>query len=215
MTVSAKGVPRRFGGIDEFRAHVGEELGVGAWFEVDQSRIDAFAETTEDRQWIHVDPVKAASGPYGATIAHGHLTPSLIPVLGRGIFTVDGVRMSINSGLTMLRFLRAVTAGSRIRSRAPLVSVDGIDSGVRAAVRHTIEIEGQGRPASPRPSVSWCREGRRPGFRRTQRDNDEEEHIGPLRGTGRRRHRGRARHRIRDRRPPRRGGRVGRRGRRR
>ncbi|MFC4048091.1 MaoC family dehydratase [Actinomadura syzygii] len=147
MTASAKGVPRRFSGIDAFRACVGEEIGVGEWFEIDQERIDAFAEITGDRQWIHVDPVRAASGPYGATIAHGYLTLSLIPVLGRGIYTVDGVRMTINYGLDRVRFPRAVPVGSRIRSRATLVSADDADSGVRAVVRHTIEIEGQDRPA--------------------------------------------------------------------
>ncbi|TYB48217.1 MaoC family dehydratase [Actinomadura chibensis] len=147
MTVSEKGGPRHFGSIDEFRACAGEEIGVGDWFEIDQDRIDAFAEITEDRQWIHVDPARAASGPYGATIAHGYLTLSLIPVLGRGIYTVGGVRMSVNYGLDKVRFPRAVTVGSRIRSRATLVSADDADSGVRAVVRHTIEIEGQDRPA--------------------------------------------------------------------
>ncbi|MDF5753454.1 MaoC family dehydratase [Spongiactinospora sp. TRM90649] len=147
MTTSSTGVPRRFGGIDSLRSHVGEELGVSEWFEVDQDRVDAFAEITEDRQWIHVDPARAASGPYRAPIAHGYLTLSLIPVLGSRIFTVDGVRMSINYGLNKVRFPQAVTVGSRIRSRATLVSVDDTAAGTQAVIRHTIEIDGQDKPA--------------------------------------------------------------------
>ncbi|MDL4775270.1 MaoC family dehydratase [Actinomadura xylanilytica] len=147
MTGSATGVPRRFGGIDAFRACVGEELGVGEWFEVDQDRIDAFAETTEDRQWIHVDPARAASGPYRAPIAHGYLTLSLIPFLGGRIFTVDGIRMSINYGLNKVRFPQAVTVGSRVRARATLAGVDDTATGTQAVIRYTIEIDGRDKPA--------------------------------------------------------------------
>ncbi|WP_131737949.1 MaoC family dehydratase [Actinomadura roseirufa] len=147
MTASATSAPRHFGDIDAFRARAGEELGVGEWFEIDQDRVDAFAETTGDHQWIHVDPARAAEGPYGAPIAHGYLTLSLIPVLAGRIFTVGGVRMSINYGLNRVRFPQPVTVGSRIRARAALVGVEDTASGVRAVIRYTIEIDGRDKPA--------------------------------------------------------------------
>ncbi len=138
---------RHFDSIEDFRAAAGERLGAGDWFEVGQDRIDAFAETTEDRQWIHVDRVRASAGPYGAPIAHGYLTLSLIPVLGRQIFTVGGARMSVNYGLNRVRFPQAVTVGSRIRAHATLVGVEDIAAGTQAVVRYTIEIAGQDKPA--------------------------------------------------------------------
>jgi len=146
MTAQATGT-RVFGTIEAFRAAQGQLLGVGDWMEVTQDRIDGFAEVTEDRQWIHVDPVRAAAGPYGTTIAHGYLTLSLIPVLGGGIFRVDGVRMAINYGSNKVRFPQPVTAGSRIRAVATLVSVDDVPAGIQAVVRYSIEIEGQDKPA--------------------------------------------------------------------
>ena len=146
MTLQA-GETRVFDTVDDFRAAQGQLLGVGDWTEITQERIDAFADVTEDWQWIHVDPVRAAHGPYGATIAHGYLTLSLIPVLGSRIFRVDGVRMAINYGLNKLRFPQPVAAGSRIRAVATLVSVDDVPAGVQAVVRYSIEIEGQDKPA--------------------------------------------------------------------
>ncbi|MGC9667618.1 MaoC family dehydratase [Planosporangium sp. 12N6] len=122
-------------------------LGVSDWLEVTQARIDGFAEVTEDRQWIHADPVKAAEGPYGATVAHGYLTLSLIPVLGGKIFRVDGLRMAINYGVNKVRFPQPVTAGSRIRAVATLVKVADVAAGVQGIVRYVIEIEGQDKPA--------------------------------------------------------------------
>lgn len=138
---------RHFAGIAEFRAAAGENLGAGDWFEIAQSRIDAFAETTEDRQWIHVDRVRAADGPFGAPIAHGYLTLSLLPVLGREIFTVGGVRMSVNYGLNRVRFPQAVAAGSRIRAHAELISVEDVHAGTQAVVGYMVEIAGQRKPA--------------------------------------------------------------------
>lgn len=138
---------RVFDTVEDFRAAQGQLLGVGDWLPITQERIDAFADVTEDWQWIHVDPAKAADGPYGATIAHGYLTLSLIPLLARHIFRVDGARMAINYGLNKLRFPQPVTAGSRIRAVANLVSVDDVAAGVQAVVRYSIEIEGQDKPA--------------------------------------------------------------------
>lgn len=138
---------RVFDTIEDFRAVQGQLLGVGDWLTVTQERIDAFAEVTEDSQWIHVDPIRAAHGPYGATIAHGYLTLSLIPVLGGGIFRVDGVRMVINYGTDKVRFPHPVRAGSRIRATAELAQVEDATAGVRAVVRYTIEIQGEAKPA--------------------------------------------------------------------
>ena len=100
-----------FHGLEELKASLGRELGPGPWFEVDQSRLDGFADVTEDHQWIHVDPERAASGPFGATVAHGFLTLSLVPHLVGSLRTVEGVRMGINYGLERVRFPAAVKVG--------------------------------------------------------------------------------------------------------
>jgi acyl dehydratase len=146
MTVSATEI-RVFATLDEFRAAAGETLGVGDWLEITQERIDAFADVTEDHQWIHVDPERAAAGPYGATIAHGYLTLSLIPRLGSRIFTVHGARMAINYGTNKVRFPHPVTVGSRIRAVATLAAVTDVAAGLQAVVRYTIEIDGCEKPA--------------------------------------------------------------------
>ncbi len=146
MTV--KLTPNRvFDNVEDFRAAQGQLLGVGDWLPITQERIDAFADVTEDWQWIHVDPALAADGPYGATIAHGYLTLSLIPFLARRIFRVDGARMAINYGLNRVRFPQPVTTGSRIRAVATLVSVADVPAGVQAVVSYSIEIEGHDKPA--------------------------------------------------------------------
>ena len=129
---------------------VGQELGVGNWKEIDQQRIDAFADVTEDHQWIHVDTDRAKTeSPYGATIAHGFLTLSLIPKLSKDTYRVDNVKMGVNYGLNKVRFLAPVTAGSRIRVRSELAAADMVnDNTVNLTVRHTLEIEGSERPAA-------------------------------------------------------------------
>jgi len=129
---------------------VGQELGVGNWKEIDQQRIDAFADVTEDHQWIHVDTHRAKTeSPYGATIAHGFLTLSLIPKLSKDTYRVDNVKMGVNYGLNKVRFLAPVTAGSRIRVRSALAAADKVsDDTVNLTVRHTLEIEGSDRPAA-------------------------------------------------------------------
>ncbi|CQD18846.1 dehydratase [Mycobacterium europaeum] len=129
---------------------VGQELGVGNWKEIDQQRIDAFADVTEDHQWIHVDTDRAKTeSPYGATIAHGFLTLSLIPKLSKDTYRVDNVKMGVNYGLNKVRFLAPVTAGSRIRVRSALAAADKVsDDTVNLTVRHTLEIEGSDRPAA-------------------------------------------------------------------
>lgn len=147
MTTSTTTTPTVFADIETFCDAVGTQLGVGEWFTVDQDRISAFADVTEDWQWIHVDQERAAAGPYGATVAHGYLTLSLIPRLGGQIFRVDGVGMQVNYGINKVRFPHPVTVGARIRAAATLLSTQRSPHGVQAVVRYTIEIEGQDKPA--------------------------------------------------------------------
>ncbi|OBK14965.1 MaoC family dehydratase [Mycobacterium asiaticum] len=141
------GVAKVYDGIDAFEAHVGEHLGYSDWRRVTQQEIDLFAEATGDRQWIHVDPQKAATGPYGKTIAHGYLTLSLVPVLVQQIYRVSGLSMQVNYGSDKLRFPAPVPVDSRIRAGAELLKVERNDKGGRATVRVTVEVEGSDRPA--------------------------------------------------------------------
>ncbi|BDV29885.1 MaoC family dehydratase [Microbacterium terricola] len=119
----------------------------GDWLEVGQERITAFAETTEDRQWIHVDAERAAAGPFGATIAHGYLTLSLLPHLTAGLLEVDGTAMVVNYGLDKVRFLQPVPAGSRVRAHTEIASVEETAQGYRVGMTTTVELEGASRPA--------------------------------------------------------------------
>lgn len=139
--------PTVYEGIDAFEVHVGGHLGYSDWHRVTQREIDLFAEATGDRQWIHVDPEKAAAGPYGATIAHGYLTLSLVPILVQQIYRVTGLSMQVNYGVDKLRFPSAVPVDSRIRAGAQLVAVERNDGGGKATVRVTVEVEGSDRPA--------------------------------------------------------------------
>jgi len=132
----------------ELAAAVGTELGRSEWLTVDQSRIDLFAEASGDHQWIHVDPERAAAGPFGGTIAHGFLTLSLIPFLVKDIYFVDGVRMAVNYGLNKVRFITPVKEGSRVRAVQVLAGVDEVEGGVQVASAITIELEGAQKPAA-------------------------------------------------------------------
>ncbi|MBB1011498.1 acyl dehydratase [Dietzia kunjamensis] len=138
---------RVFEGLDQVEAAVGEHVGYSEWMEITQERIDAFADATGDHQWIHVDPERAAQGPYGATIAHGYLTLSLIPVLGNEVVEITGFRMMINYGTDKVRFPAPVPVGSRIRAGVELVSLERKASGVQLISRVTVEVEGGDRPA--------------------------------------------------------------------
>src|SRR5215218_9988788 len=129
----------------EIAAAAGEELGVSEWVAITQERIDLFADATGDHQWIHVDPERAADGPFGTTIAHGYLTLSMLPGLMGEIWRFEGVRMGINYGLNRVRFPSPVPAGSRIRAVARLkeaAPVDGADGAVQGVVEATVETEG-------------------------------------------------------------------------
>ena len=119
----------------------------GDWFTIDQERIQAFADATDDRQWIHVDAERAASGPFGATIAHGYLTLSLLPRLTRGLLSVGGTSMVVNYGLDNVRFLQPVVVDSRVRAVTGIASVERTPQGYRVGMRTTVELEGSARPA--------------------------------------------------------------------
>ena len=126
---------------------VGREVALSAWVEVSQARIDAFAEATEDRQWIHTDPERAArESPFRQTIAHGFLTLSLLSELGRTAMSVKGVRMGINYGLNRVRFVAPVPAGSRVRGRFHLAALEELKGGARATWDVTVEREGGNKP---------------------------------------------------------------------
>lgn len=138
------------GSVDEAIVTIGEELGVSRWVEIDQNRIDEFADVTMDHQWIHVDVEKAKTeSPYGATIAHGFLTISLIPGVSKDNYRVENAKLGINYGLNKVRFLAPVKAGSRIRVRSVLADATPVGSDtVNLTVRHTVEIDGVDKPAA-------------------------------------------------------------------
>lgn len=119
----------------------------GDWFAIDQQRIQAFADATEDWQWIHLDAERAASGPFGSTIAHGYLTLSLLPRLTAGLLSVDGTAMVVNYGLDKVRFLQPVVVDSRVRAVTEVASAEPSPQGYRVGLRTTIELEGSERPA--------------------------------------------------------------------
>jgi acyl dehydratase len=126
---------------------VGADLGTTEWLEIDQHRIDNFALATGDEQWIHVDPARAAAGPFGRTIAHGYLTLSLLASFTAELLEVHDVTMAINYGLDRVRFLQPVRSGSRLRASASVTSAEAVGLGVRVGVRITVEIDGESKPA--------------------------------------------------------------------
>lgn len=147
-------VVRIINGISELDSLVGSEIGVGEWFEIAQDQVTAFADATHDHQWIHVDPRRAADGPYGATVAHGYLTLSLLPFLAHKIYKVSGLRMTVNYGLNKVRFPSPVRVGSRVRDRLTLVSLTPTSQGGQAVFRHHVEIDGEARPGCVAETVS-------------------------------------------------------------
>ncbi|MEU7341397.1 MaoC family dehydratase [Streptomyces sp. NPDC007074] len=146
--------PRTFATVDELRAAVGEQLGYSDWVEIDQKRIDLFAEATGDHQWIHVDPERAASGPFGTTIAHGYLTLSLLPLFGPQLISVEGVQMGVNYGTNKVRFPAPVPVGSRLRATAKVTGVDDVAGGVQVSVAFAVERDGGDKPVCVAESVS-------------------------------------------------------------
>ena len=138
---------RTFTSTADLKASVGQEIGVSDWHEVPQSQIDLFAAATGDDQWIHVDPDRARTGPYGTTIAHGYLTLSLLAPLMKGTYRIEGATMAVNYGLNKVRFAAPVPVGSRVRVRVSLSSVDDIPNGVQSVWSAVIELEGSEKPA--------------------------------------------------------------------
>jgi len=142
-------VTTTFSSLDEIRAAVGHHLGFSDWVRIDQDRIDGFADTTGDHQWIHVDPERAASGPFGATIAHGHLTLSLVPALVASLVDYAGWGVKINYGSNKVRFPSPVLVGSRVRAGVVVAAVDEVAAGVQVTVQVTVESEdAEGTPAA-------------------------------------------------------------------
>jgi acyl dehydratase len=133
--------------IDELAALVGTHLGYSDYRTVTQEQVNLFADATGDHQWIHVDPERAASGPFGHTIAHGYLTLSLLPVLLGGLIKVDGVSMGINYGTNKVRFTSPVPVGSELRAGATLASVEPVAGGVQVALDVTVEVKDAPKPA--------------------------------------------------------------------
>ncbi len=132
----------------------GRDLGSSDWLEIDQQRINQFAEATGDHQWIHVDPERAAQGPFGRTIAHGYLTLSLANLFLPQLLQVNNVSMGVNYGCDKVRFPAPVPVGSRVRGSGEILSVEEVKGGVQVVVRMTIEIEGSERPACVIDTIS-------------------------------------------------------------
>ena len=144
---------RVFTSLDEVSEAAGQELGTSDWVEIDQQRVDTFADATGDHQWIHVDVERAKEGPFGGTIAHGYLTLSLVPWLGSKVFSFDTPGAKLNYGVNKVRFPNPVLVGSRIRATVTLGEVTDIPAGKQATVRYTVEIEGADKPACVAESV--------------------------------------------------------------
>jgi acyl dehydratase len=138
---------RTFASLAEFVAAKGESLGFSDWHKITQEQVNAFADATGDHQWIHVDLERAASGPFGGTIAHGYLTVSLLPILSMEIFRIEHLTMGINYGLDRVRFPSPVLTGSTIRAEATLTDVKQTHLGSLASIRMRVGIEGQEKAA--------------------------------------------------------------------
>jgi acyl dehydratase len=145
---------RIFTDLAEFSAAAGEHLGYSDWHEITQAQVSAFADATGDHQWIHVDPQRAASGPFGTTIVHGYLTLSMLPVLTSEIYRIENLTMDINYGLDRLRFPAPVPTGSRIRAGAELREIKDTARGPLAYSRVTVELDGHENPACVADTVT-------------------------------------------------------------
>ena len=142
-----------FSGIDEFVAAAGSELGPTDWLEITQDRVNLFADATDDHQWIHVDPEKAAGGPFGGTIAHGLLTLSLLPHFTHRLYRVDSIALAFYYGYNMVRFITPVRVGAKLRARATIADVARLDGAVQATMTVAVEIDGSDKPAAVAESI--------------------------------------------------------------
>jgi acyl dehydratase len=134
-------------GADELKSRVGDHLGYSDWHEVTQEQVNQFAEATGDHQWIHVDPERAKSGPFGGPIAHGYLTLSMAPGLLHEVLIIEGFSMGVNYGINKLRFPAPVPVGKRLRVGATLKAADDVAGGVQPTLELNFEVEGQEKPA--------------------------------------------------------------------
>jgi acyl dehydratase len=139
-------MPRVFDTLEAFKAAAGEELGTSDWLTVTQEQINTFADATGDHQWIHVDPDRAASGPFGTTIAHGYLTLSLLPVFGAEIYEIHGLAFGMNYGANKIRFPSPVPVDSRLRATATLLETKDIAIGTQVVIQFVVEREGADKP---------------------------------------------------------------------
>jgi acyl dehydratase len=145
---------RTFTSAAELQAAEGQELGTSDWLTITQEAVNQFAEATCDHQWIHVDPERAAKGPFGTTIAHGFMTLSLLPVLTHQIFAVEGIKLAINYGLNKVRFPSPVPVGSKVRATGTLKKVEDLGNGaLQLTLSVTFEIEGSDKPACVAESI--------------------------------------------------------------
>ena len=142
-----------FDNLSEFVAAAGSQLGPTEWMEITQERVNLFADATDDHQWIHVDPERAAAGPFGGTIAHGLLTLSLLPHFMHQLYRVDNVALAVNYGYNKVRFITPVKVGANVRAGAVISKVDELDGAVQATLTVTVEIEGSDKPAAVVESI--------------------------------------------------------------
>jgi acyl dehydratase len=142
-----------FEGLDEFAAAKGSQFGPTEWLTISQERVNLFADATDDHQWIHVDPEKAAGGPFGGTIAHGLLTLSLLPHFSQQLYRVANIALAVNYGYNKVRFITPVKVGANVRARGELTSVNQLDGAVQATTTITVEIEGTDKPAAVVESI--------------------------------------------------------------
>jgi acyl dehydratase len=147
-------MPQQFHSAEELSAAVGKSLGASDWLSIDQQRIDRFADATDDHQWIHVDVERARAGPFGAPIAHGYLTLSLVNAFLPQLLSVPTAKMGINYGCNKVRFPAPVPVGSRIRAVGEIAGVEPVEGGVQVRVRVSVEIEGGAKPACVAETVS-------------------------------------------------------------
>lgn len=144
-----------FGSVEGVLSLVGKQLADSEWVVISQERINQFADATGDHQWIHVDPVKAKAGPFGACIAHGYLSLSLVASFQEQMATLENLKMGVNYGTDKVRFPSAVKVGSRLRGKGELIAAEKTkDGGVQATIRVTVEIEGAERPACVAETIS-------------------------------------------------------------
>lgn len=144
-----------FRSVEELRGAGGTHVGYSDWYDIDQRRVDLFAEATGDFQWIHVDRERAAAGPFGSTIAHGFLTLSLLPVLAWGVYRTEGFQMEINYGLNKVRFPAPVPVPSRVRAGVEMLSLEEFGDGYMSTTRIVIEREGSDKPVCVAESLGY------------------------------------------------------------